>query len=116
MVGTHALIQGDVAFADLAVVVVDEQHRFGVVQRDEMGRRAAAGGSTPHALYMTATPIPRTLALTFYGDLDVTVIAGAPAGRAPVDTRLSPRVIAPSVMSSCASSSTRVVRPTSSVR
>ena len=88
VVGTHALIQGDVAFADLAVVVVDEQHRFGVVQRDEMGRRAAAGGSTPHALYMTATPIPRTLALTFYGDLDVTVIAGAPAGRAPVATRL----------------------------
>jgi len=88
VVGTHALIQGDVAFADLAVVVVDEQHRFGVVQRDEMGRRAAAGGSAPHALYMTATPIPRTLALTFYGDLDVTVIAGSPAGRAPVATRL----------------------------
>ena len=86
--GTHALIQGDVAFADLAVVVVDEQHRFGVVQRDEMGRRAAAFGHTPHALYMTATPIPRTLALTFYGDLDVTVIAGAPAGRRPVATRL----------------------------
>jgi ATP-dependent DNA helicase RecG len=86
--GTHALIQGDVAFADLAVVVVDEQHRFGVVQRDEMGRRAAVGGRTPHALYMTATPIPRTLALTFYGDLDVTVIAGSPAGRRPVVTRL----------------------------
>jgi ATP-dependent DNA helicase RecG len=88
VVGTHALIQGDVAFRDLAVVVVDEQHRFGVVQRDEMARRAAAGGRTPHALYMTATPIPRTLALTFYGDLDVTVIAGAPAGRTPVVTRL----------------------------
>ena len=88
VVGTHALIQGDVAFADLAVVVVDEQHRFGVAQRDEMPRRAAAGGRTPHALFMTATPIPRTLALTFYGDLDVTVIAGAPAGRTPVATRL----------------------------
>ena len=88
VVGTHALIQGDVEFADLAVVVVDEQHRFGVVQRDEMARRAAAEGRTPHALYMTATPIPRTLALTFYGDLDVTVIAGAPAGRTPVVTRL----------------------------
>jgi ATP-dependent DNA helicase RecG len=88
VIGTHALIQGDVAFADLAVVVVDEQHRFGVVQRDEMGRRAAAGGRAPHALYMTATPIPRTLALTFYGDLDVTVIAGAPAGRTPVATKL----------------------------
>jgi ATP-dependent DNA helicase RecG len=88
VVGTHALIQGDVEFADLAVVVVDEQHRFGVVQRDEMARRAAVEGRTPHALYMTATPIPRTLALTFYGDLDVTVIAGAPAGRTPVVTRL----------------------------
>jgi ATP-dependent DNA helicase RecG len=88
VVGTHALIQSDVEFRDLAVVVVDEQHRFGVVQRDEMGRRAAAGGRTPHALYMTATPIPRTLALTFYGDLDVTVIGGAPAGRTPVVTRL----------------------------
>ncbi len=89
VVGTHALIQGDVAFRDLAVVVVDEQHRFGVVQRDEMARRATAdGGRPPHTLFMTATPIPRTLALTFYGDLDVTVIAGAPAGRTPVATRL----------------------------
>jgi len=88
VVGTHALIQEDVAFADLAVAVVDEQHRFGVAQRDEMARRAAAGGRAPHTLYMTATPIPRTLALTFYGDLDVTLIAGAPAGRMPVVTRL----------------------------
>jgi ATP-dependent DNA helicase RecG len=88
VVGTHALIQEDVAFADLAVAVVDEQHRFGVAQRDEMTRRAAAGGRAPHTLYMTATPIPRTLALTFYGDLDVTLIAGAPAGRMPVVTRL----------------------------
>jgi len=80
VVGTHALIQGDVAFADLAVVVVDEQHRFGVVQRDEMARRAAAkAAAAAHPLH-DRDPIPRTLALTFYGDLDVTVIAGAPAG------------------------------------
>ena len=108
MVGTHALIQGDVAFADLAVVVVDEQHRFGVVQRDEMGRRAAVGGRTPHALYMTATPIPRTLALTFYGDLDVTVIAGSPAGRAAGrHAPRTPRAAARPATSSCASSSTK---------
>ena len=88
VVGTHALLQKDVAFRDLSLVVVDEQHRFGVAQRDELVRRAAVGGRTPHTLYMTATPIPRTLALTFYGDLDVTVIEGLPEGRAPVTTRL----------------------------
>ncbi|HJW76556.1 MAG TPA: ATP-dependent DNA helicase RecG [Thermoleophilia bacterium] len=88
VVGTHALIQGDVAFADLAVVVVDEQHRFGVAQRDELAARATDDGRSPHLLYMTATPIPRTLALTFYGDLDVTTIEGSPAGRTPVVTRL----------------------------
>ena len=64
LVGTHALIQEDVDLGDLAVAVVDEQHRFGVEQR-----RAITGGRTPHVLHMTATPIPRTLALTVYGDL-----------------------------------------------
>jgi ATP-dependent DNA helicase RecG len=87
-VGTHALLSEGAVFKDLGVVVVDEQHRFGVVQRDELARRAAHGGVTPHLLYMTATPIPRTLALTLYGDLDVTVIAGGPAGRTPVRTRV----------------------------
>ena len=87
-VGTHALLSEGAAFKNLGVVVVDEQHRFGVVQRDELARRAARGGITPHLLYMTATPIPRTLALTLYGDLDVTVIAGSPAGRTPVRTRV----------------------------
>ena len=88
VIGTHALLQEDVAFAGLGLLVVDEQHRFGVEQRDALVRRAEKGGHAPHVLYMTATPIPRTLALTVYGDLDVTTIAGSPAGRQPVVTRL----------------------------
>ena len=88
VIGTHALLQEDVAFADLALLVVDEQHRFGVEQRDELVRRAERGGRAPHVLHMTATPIPRTLALTVYGDLDVTTIEGSPEGRQPVVTRL----------------------------
>src|SRR5665811_1490503 len=81
VIGTHALLQEDVEFAGLALLVVDEQHRFGVEQRDALVRRAERGGRAPHVLHMTATPIPRTLALTVYGDLDVTIIAGSPAGR-----------------------------------
>jgi ATP-dependent DNA helicase RecG len=81
VVGTHALIQEGVAFRSLAVAVVDEQHRFGVEQR------RALGASTPHVLHMTATPIPRTLAQTVYGDLDVTEIARSPRGRKPIITR-----------------------------
>jgi ATP-dependent DNA helicase RecG len=80
-VGTHALIQRDVEFAELGVAVVDEQHRFGVEQR-----RALAERRSPHVLHMTATPIPRTLALTVYGDLAVTEIAKPPASRKPVVT------------------------------
>jgi ATP-dependent DNA helicase RecG len=87
-IGTHALLQTDVEFASLALLVVDEQHRFGVEQRDALVRRAERGGSAPHVLHMTATPIPRTLALTVFGDLDVTTIAGVPSGRQPVVTRL----------------------------
>jgi ATP-dependent DNA helicase RecG len=82
VVGTHALIQEAVEFRDLAVVVVDEQHRFGVSQRS-----ALAEGASPHVLHMTATPIPRTLALTVYGDLDVTELTLLPANRKPVITR-----------------------------
>jgi ATP-dependent DNA helicase RecG len=81
LVGTHALIQEDVDLADLAVAVVDEQHRFGVEQR-----KAIAGGRSPHVLHMTATPIPRTLALTVYGDLAVSEIAKPPADRKPIVT------------------------------
>jgi ATP-dependent DNA helicase RecG len=79
LVGTHALIEGPVAFDRLAVAVVDEQHRFGVNQRRALDRKAPAGLS-PHVLHMTATPIPRTLALTAYGDLDVTSCASCPRG------------------------------------
>lgn len=80
-VGTHALIQRDVEFADLAVAVVDEEHRFGVEQR-----KALAENRSPHVLHMTATPIPRTLALTVYGDLAVSEIAKPPADRKPIRT------------------------------
>lgn len=87
-VGTHALLQEDVRFRALGLLVVDEQHRFGVEQRDALVRRAERDGVAPHVLHMTATPIPRTLALTVFGDLDVTTIAGLPAGRRPVVTRV----------------------------
>ena len=83
LVGTHALIEGGVAFDRLAVAVVDEQHRFGVNQRRALDRKAP-DGLAPHVLHMTATPIPRTLALTAYGDLDVTVLRHLPAGRRPI--------------------------------
>jgi len=89
-VGTHALIQKDVFFRQLAVVVVDEQHRFGVRQRDELADKAMRKGITPHVLHMTATPIPRTLALTLYGDLDVSTLKKLPEGRQPVRTWLVP--------------------------
>jgi ATP-dependent DNA helicase RecG len=82
VVGTHALIQEGVELGDLGVAVVDEQHRFGVEQR-----AAIKAGRTPHTLHMTATPIPRTLALTVYGDLSVTEIAKPPANRKPIVTR-----------------------------
>jgi len=87
IVGTHALIEPDVRFADLAVVVVDEQHRFGVRQRAALDTKAREG-TAPHVLHMTATPIPRTLALTQYGDLDTTMLRELPQGRQPIDTRI----------------------------
>ena len=88
LVGTHALIEGPVAFDRLAVAVVDEQHRFGVNQRRALDRKAA-DGLAPHVLHMTATPIPRTLALTAYGDLDVTALRELPAGRKPIVTHVA---------------------------
>jgi ATP-dependent DNA helicase RecG len=87
LVGTHALIEEAVEFDRLAVAVVDEQHRFGVNQRRALDRKAP-GRLAPHVLHMTATPIPRTLALTAYGDLDVTVLRELPAGRRPIDTHV----------------------------
>jgi ATP-dependent DNA helicase RecG len=86
VIGTHALIQEDVAFRSLGVAVIDEQHRFGVEQRAAL-RDKSAGGEVPDVLVMTATPIPRSAAMTVYGDLDVTVIRSRPAGRQPVVTR-----------------------------
>jgi ATP-dependent DNA helicase RecG len=86
VIGTHALFQDGVSFAALALVIVDEQHRFGVHQRLSLREKGAAGGHQPHQLIMTATPIPRTLAMTAYADLDVSVIDELPPGRSPVQT------------------------------
>jgi ATP-dependent DNA helicase RecG len=85
IVGTHALIEEGVAFARLGVVVVDEQHRFGVRQRSALDRKSS-GGVRPHVLHMTATPIPRTLALSSYGDLDFTLLRELPRGRRGIRT------------------------------
>jgi ATP-dependent DNA helicase RecG len=85
LVGTHALIEEAVEFHSLAVAVVDEQHRFGVRQRTALDRKGPPG-AVPHVLHMTATPIPRTLALTAYGDLDVTALRELPRGRQPIET------------------------------
>jgi ATP-dependent DNA helicase RecG len=86
VIGTHSLVQEAVAFQDLGLAVIDEQHRFGVEQRLELARK----GKGAHTLVMTATPIPRTLMLTAYGDLDVSRLTEKPAGRKPVDTRVLP--------------------------
>ncbi|MBT2485683.1 MULTISPECIES: ATP-dependent DNA helicase RecG [unclassified Microbacterium] len=86
VVGTHALLGEKTTFADLGLVVVDEQHRFGVEQREAL----RAKGSSPHALVLTATPIPRTVAMTVFGDLDTSVIRTMPAGRAGIETFVAP--------------------------
>ncbi|MEV5071359.1 ATP-dependent DNA helicase RecG [Microbacterium sp. LMI12-1-1.1] len=86
VVGTHALLSESTTFADLGLVVVDEQHRFGVEQRESL----RAKGSSPHALVLTATPIPRTVAMTVFGDLDVSTIRTMPAGRAGIETFVAP--------------------------
>ncbi|MDY0909467.1 ATP-dependent DNA helicase RecG [Microbacterium sp. CFBP9034] len=86
VVGTHALLSEKTTFADLGLVVVDEQHRFGVEQREAL----RAKGSSPHALVLTATPIPRTVAMTVFGDLDVSTIRTMPAGRAGIETFVAP--------------------------
>ena len=93
VVGTHALLEPQVQFARLGLVIVDEQHRFGVLQRKELMEKGAA----PDVLVMTATPIPRTLSLTLYGDLDISVIDQMPPGRVPIVTRVSSEANLPGV-------------------
>jgi len=88
VIGTHALLEEQVQFADLGLVVIDEQHRFGVEQRDAL--RAKAAGNRPHVLVMTATPIPRTVAMTVYGDLETSTLTELPAGRSAIATHVVP--------------------------
>ncbi|TAK80502.1 MAG: ATP-dependent DNA helicase RecG, partial [Dehalococcoidia bacterium] len=98
VVGTHALIQEGVTYHRLGLAVVDEQHRFGVMQRGELRRKGIEASAnegrplTPHLLVMSATPIPRTLALTAYGDLDLSIIDEMPAGRVPIETKFLPPI------------------------
>ncbi|RIX28451.1 ATP-dependent DNA helicase RecG [Amnibacterium setariae] len=91
VVGTHALLSDSTEFEDLGLVVVDEQHRFGVEQREILRRK----GSAPHTLVMTATPIPRTVAMTVFGDLETSTIRGLPAGRAPITSHVVPLAAKP---------------------
>jgi ATP-dependent DNA helicase RecG len=89
VIGTHALIEDEIEFARLGFVAIDEQHRFGVLQRKRLMDKAAKTGFAPHVLVLTATPIPRTLSLTLYGDLDVSVLDELPPGRTPIETRMT---------------------------
>src|SRR5436305_10346157 len=87
VIGTHALLYEGVDFADLGLVVVDEQHRFGVEQRDALRAKAS---QPPHVLVMTATPIPRTVAMTVYGDLSISTLTELPGGRSPIASHVVP--------------------------
>jgi len=100
VIGTHALIEDEVEFARLGFVAIDEQHRFGVLQRKRLMDKAAKTGFAPHVLVLTATPIPRTLSLTLYGDLDVSVLDELPPGRTPIETRMTTEKHLPGVWES----------------
>ena len=88
VVGTHALLTDDVVFKSIAIAITDEQHRFGVQQRALLRNKSDDEFAIPHTLVMTATPIPRTLSLTIFGDLDVSTINSMPPGRSPITTKL----------------------------
>ncbi len=120
VIGTHALLQDAVDFKNLGMVVVDEQHRFGVEQRDRL-RAKAPQGLTPHLLVMTATPIPRTVALTVYGDLETSTLRELPRGRQPIATNTifiseKPLVAGPGVAAHHRGGTAPAGRPTSSRR
>src|SRR5258706_10213579 len=100
VIGTHALIEDEVEFARLGFVAIDEQHRFGVLQRKRLMDKAAKTGFAPHVLVLTATPIPRTLSLTLYGDLDVSILDELPPGRTPIETRMTTEKHLPGVWDS----------------
>jgi len=100
VIGTHALIEENVQFARLGFVAIDEQHRFGVLQRKRLMDKAASHGHAPHVLVLTATPIPRTLSLTLYGDLDVSLLDELPPGRTPIVTRVTSEPHLPGVWES----------------
>src|SRR5271165_49980 len=97
VIGTHALIEENVEFQRLGFVTIDEQHRFGVLQRKKLMDKAVKHGHAPHVLVLTATPIPRTLSLTLYGDLDVSVVDEHPPGRTPIETRMTTEQHLPAV-------------------
>jgi len=97
VIGTHALIEESVEFHRLGYVAIDEQHRFGVLQRKRLMDKAVKQGHAPHVLVLTATPIPRTLSLTLYGDLDVSVVDELPPGRTPIETRMTTESHLPAV-------------------
>ncbi len=96
VIGTHAVLQDQVQFADLGLVVIDEQHKFGVEQRDAL--RDKVGDGRPHVLVMTATPIPRTVAMTVFGDLDISTLTELPAGRQPIATHVVPAAERPNYL------------------
>jgi len=100
VIGTHALIEESVEFQRLGFVAIDEQHRFGVMQRKKLMDKAVKHGHAPHVLVLTATPIPRTLSLTLYGDLDVSVVDELPPGRTPIETRMTTEAHLPGVWES----------------